>query len=211
MASYADVLKRSVSEPLESKCKPVKVEQQDGPKNCNSIINNPGFSHITSRIFGYLDHKSQLQCRLVGQSWKSHVDQPLFWLKKLEKKGQSKNLSKAWCDLFQRIEEGSSLEEELRECLMKWYDEFHTWEEPELDGMTPIHIASLMGCLGLVKLIASYTDNPNIAKTNGLTPLQIAASWGHTKIVEFLASKVENPNTPTPDGWTPIHLSLIHI
>ena len=31
------------------------------------------------------------------------------------------DLSKAWYDLFQRIEEDSPLEQELRACLMKWY------------------------------------------------------------------------------------------
>ena len=179
MASYADVLKRSASNQ-----KSVKVEQQDGPANCSTIINNLGFSHITSRIFGHLDHKSQLQCRLVSQSWKNHMDRPLFWLKKLEKKGQSKDLSKAWCNLFQRIEEGSSLEEELRECLMKWFDEYHKWKEPDLDGITPIFIASRFGCLGLVELIASYTANPNMAKTDGWTSIHIAARYGFSELVK---------------------------
>ena len=203
MASYADILKKSTSKPLESKRKLMIVEQA-WPINCNTLINNPGFSHITSRIFGHLDHKSQLQCRLVGKSWKNHVDQPLFWLKKLEKKGQSKELSKAWCEFIQKIEEGSFLDEKLRECLMKWYDQCHKWSGSELDGITPIYIASRLGCFDIVELFASYTDNPNIAKTDGLTPIHIAAGWGHTEIVKFLASKVENPNDPTPDGWTPI-------
>ena len=200
MATYADILKQSDSKPLESKHKLLKVEQAE-PISCNSIISNPGFFHITSRIFGHLDYKSLLQCRLVGQSWKNHVDQPLFWLKKLEKKvivplpgtieyekmllaygfppfpypfpsgmdpamylhmlttdplykakykkdraekekaskeqfdrdlhemyrkagfklPEEGDLSKAWYDLFQRIEEDSPLEQELRACLMKWY------------------------------------------------------------------------------------------
>ena len=131
MASYADILKKSTSKPLESKRKLMIVEQA-WPINCNTLINNPGFSHITSRIFGHLDHKLQLQCRLVGKSWNKHVDQPLFWLKKLEKKGQSKELSNAWCELIQRIEEGSFLDEKLRECLMKWYDQCHKWKESQL-------------------------------------------------------------------------------
>ena len=201
MASYTDILKKSTSKPLESKRKLMIVEQA-WPINCNTLINNPGFSHITSRIFGHLDHKSQLQCRLVGKSWKKHVDQPLFWLKKLEKKGQSKKLSNAWCDLFQNIEEGSFLEEKLRECLMKWHDLCHKGIESELDGITPIYIASRLGCFDIVELFASYTDNLNIAKTDGWTPIHAAAQWGHMEIVKFLASKVENPNDPMPDGWT---------
>ena len=280
MASYADVLKQSDSKPLESKHKLVKVEQA-GPMNCNSIISNPGFFHITSRIFGHLDYKSLLQCRLVGQSWKNHVDQPLFWLKKLEKKVivplpgtieyekmllaygfppfpypipsgmdpamhlhmlttdpvykainekdraedekafieqidldhnkiykiagvKLPDLSKPWYDLFQRIEEDSPLEDELRACLMKWYNEYQKWTISELHGIAPIHIASRFGFLGLVELIISYTDNPVIIKTDGWTPFHIAARWGHTEVVKFLTSKVENPNAPDPIGWTPL-------
>ena len=80
--------KRKSPEPLGSKSEHAKMEQ-DGTINVNVIVSNPGFSHITERIFGHLDHKSQLQSRLVSQSWKDHVDQPHFWLKKLDKKGQS--------------------------------------------------------------------------------------------------------------------------
>ena len=99
-------------EALKSKSKQ-SIAEQSGPINCNTVINNPGFAHITSKIFGHLDFKSQLQCRLVSQSWKTRVVQPLYWLKKLDKKGQSKDLSNSWFNLVQNIEKGSSLEEEL--------------------------------------------------------------------------------------------------
>ena len=112
------------------------------------------------------------------------------------------DLSKAWYDLFQRMEEDSPLEEELRACLMKWYNECQKWTIAELHGIAPIHIASRFGLFGLVELISSYTDNPE--KSDGWTPYHIAARWGHTEIVKFLTSKVENPNAPDPDGWTPL-------
>ena len=57
----------------------------------------------------------------VCQSLKTHVDQPIFWIQKLDKEGQSKQLHDAWIDLAQRIQKGSLLEHELVKCLMKWY------------------------------------------------------------------------------------------
>ena len=81
------------------------------------------------------------------------------------------DLSKPWYDLFQRIEEDSPLEDELRACLMKWYNECECQKWTILqnkksmisvkpDTIAPIHIASRFGFLGLVEFISSYTDNP---------------------------------------------------
>ena len=39
----------------------------------NTIISNPGFVHISQKIFGFLDDKSQLNCRLVCESWKTQI------------------------------------------------------------------------------------------------------------------------------------------
>ena len=85
----------------------------------NSLIGNPGFSQINQQIISYLDHKSQMAFRSVCQSWKAQVDEPHFWIKKLDSKGQSKNFRKAWIDLVGRIPKGSDLEKEVTECLMK--------------------------------------------------------------------------------------------
>ena len=58
----------------------------------------------------------------VCHSLKTHVDEPISWLHKLDKKDQSKELHDAWVDLIQqRIEKGSFLEQELIKCLMIWY------------------------------------------------------------------------------------------
>ena len=44
-------------------------------------------------------------------SWK-FIDKPRFWIKKLEQKGQSKNLHDEWIGLVQRIEPDSEIEKE---------------------------------------------------------------------------------------------------
>ena len=85
------------------------------------LIGNPGFSNINQSILSYLDHQSQMSFRSVCQSWKEQVDQPYFWIEKLDSKGQSKNLRNSWIDLVGRIQKGSDLEKEVMECFMKWY------------------------------------------------------------------------------------------
>ena len=55
------------------------------------LFNNPGYQPIIENIFLTLDHQSILQCRLVNQSWKKHVDKPILWLKKCaQKKSENK-------------------------------------------------------------------------------------------------------------------------
>ena len=86
--------------------------------------------------------KTQLEFRLVCKSLKAHVDQPLFWIQKLDiNRGQSKKVHDAWIDLMQRIEEGSFLEQELVECLMKWYGigKSPAWPKSSLNGVTILH------------------------------------------------------------------------
>ena len=49
-----------------------------------AIIKTPGLQHISEDIFQFLDKTSLKNCREVNSSWKKVLDQPPFWLKKLE-------------------------------------------------------------------------------------------------------------------------------
>ena len=44
----------------------------------NSIMQNPGYSHISQKILKLLDHESQMICRLVNPDWKAQMDQAYF-------------------------------------------------------------------------------------------------------------------------------------
>ena len=81
--------------------------------NINDVMDNPGFSQITQKILCLLDQNSLLACRFVCKSWKKQLDNPHFWIKKLNQKGQTIDLQNSWLDLLQRIEKESSLELEL--------------------------------------------------------------------------------------------------
>ena len=60
---------------------------------------------------------------------------------------------------------------------------------PDNCGETPIYVATINGHTEIVKILASFTDNPNNAGDKyGKTPIHVATSIGHSKIVKFLAS-----------------------
>ena len=113
-------------------------------------------------------------------------------------------LHEAWIDLVQRIEMESHLEQDLVECLMKWYGDFPSKTADSLNGYTILHVVASHGEISLVKFIASYIGNLNPRKGNGATPLYQAAFHGQIEVVEFLASKVENPYEAKNNGATPI-------
>ena len=80
-----------------------EMKQKITKLKTNSIIGNPGFPGINQNILIYLDHESQMAFRQVCQSWKEQVDEPLFWIKKLNLKSHSKQLGNTWIDLVGRL------------------------------------------------------------------------------------------------------------
>ena len=143
-------------------------------------MRNPGYSCIARKILWFLDHQDQMACRLVSPTWKAHMDQPSFWIKKCDQRGQTKELHDAWIDLIQRIEEeGSYLEQELLECLMKWYGKIKSSKQSELDGYAPIHVAASRGTFSILQFIISYSaDAANVPKTSGSKAIHLAAKKG---------------------------------
>ena len=178
--------------------------------NLNTVVENPGFLIISRKISLLLDHDTLLSCRLVSQSFREIVDDPHFWIIKLDNLGQSKEIHDAWMDLLRRIENGSTLENEVSRCMMHWHGSQHAWAEYAKNGIMPIYIAASYGYVEIVKMIASYQENSNAPMPNGWTAIHSAARYGHTEIVKFLSDKVENPNAPIPDGKTPFQLAFCH-
>ena len=151
-----------------------KLENEVQDEAGHHVIGNPGLPVITQNILFYLDHGSQMAFRQVCQSWKEQVDQPLFWIKKLNLKSHAKELGNAWIELVGRIQKGSDLEKEVIECLMKWYGKPKSWSDKVLKGMTPTHIAARFGYTNIVLFVASYSESINAPNSYGWTPLHIA-------------------------------------
>ena len=55
--------------------------------NMDGFTKIPGLQHISEDIFKFLDKKSLMNCRSTNSSWKNVLDQPIFWLQKLEMEG----------------------------------------------------------------------------------------------------------------------------
>ena len=62
-------------------------------------------------------------------------------------------------------------------------------------GITPLHDAAKMGCLEIVKFLASQTSNPHIRNIYGKSPMDYARENGHSEIVGYL-NQLPLPKSP---------------
>ena len=66
------------------------------------IIKNPGFQHITEKIFLALCIRDLLACQLLNKNSKIILDNnPIFWIKKWISSGLSKNNQTGWIKAIQ--------------------------------------------------------------------------------------------------------------
>ena len=65
------------------------------------LLLNCDLTGICFDIFSHLDSKSFANCRLVNQAWKEILDNPTFWLNKLNANGQPKSVSEAWLSMIE--------------------------------------------------------------------------------------------------------------
>ena len=79
---------------------------------------NRALNVIPEKIFGFLDPKDLLQCRLVHSSWKEIVDNPNFWLQILKSKGMVQYDVEMW-KLFLEDTKQDRVRKEIKLCLMK--------------------------------------------------------------------------------------------
>ena len=60
------------------------------------IINNPGLQHLAENIFLNLNYADLKKCQLINQSARQILENPMFWIKELIRKGLSKENQKDW-------------------------------------------------------------------------------------------------------------------
>ena len=78
----------------------------------------------------------------------------------------------------------------------------------DIYGITPLHLAAMMGNLALCKLIIEKIQDKNPSGgDDGWTPLHWAAHMGHLEMCRLMISNVQNKNPITLNGKTPIMLA----
>ena len=53
-------------------------------------------------------------------------------------------------------------------------------------GLTPLHVASFMGCMNIVIYLLQNEANPDVPTVRGETPLHLAARANQTDIIRIL-------------------------
>ena len=84
-----------------------------------------GIQHIGEKIFNYLTTQDLLKCRLASKSWKSILDNPIFWLKKLNSVGEHpKEIHNKWLNLIQSAKQCDIPLSKITYCLIIKYCKF---------------------------------------------------------------------------------------
>ena len=63
-----------------------------------------GMPHITKIILSFLNGEDLLYCRILCRSWKQILDNPKFWLKKLNFISQPENVTEKWMNLIGQLQ-----------------------------------------------------------------------------------------------------------
>ena len=159
----------------------------------------PGLQRISEDIFELLDKKSLMDCRLVNSSWKNVLEQPIFWLKKMNLENVPMNVHQSWKNLAQQLEDGHPKKEFVL-TLIKIYK--------KTERITPMEIVSDLCMSDLVMFVLGH---PNKKVVGHITPIDLAEIYGLTEVVEVLKKKYFSPNLKVElDGYgrTPIFFVL---
>ena len=152
---------------------------------------NPGFQHIAEDIFKILDKKILVDCRLVNKSWKTILNRPMIWLKRLKSETTLENF-KSWEILVHDIE-ADQIEEDFGNLMIKMSPEMN------LKIMSPLEIVVKLAekkgnFLNLISFILEHVDpesNISIYAAHKLykhlTPIHLAAFYGLYETTQKLA------------------------
>ena len=201
-----------------------------------TFMTNPGFEHLGQKILRHLKKKNLLALRLVNNSTKDFVDNPKFWLKKMNYKNRElMELHEAWSKLIKKVEEEHpDLKKNIALNLIKlngneYFNADDIFERVDLiigykymnqlnsafcrgTVLFPLNILSLFGDLALVEFIIENNMVKSLSRNSwyGTNPFHHAAGQGYTEIVKALVGCIDNPNAPSNHGVTPIHCAAVN-
>ena len=189
------------------------------------VVNGKSVPHVATKVFGYLDPKTLLACRLVCKPWMEAVDSEtsLWTLQSLTeaiKKGRLdvcrlivenvkgcllSDAETGWAPFHDAALRG---ETEICRLLLDHVDYAGYSAKIPVDcfGWTPLHAAARNGHTETFRLIMSNVDDKNPSwEHDGVTPLHEAAKEGHAEICRLIMDNVEDPNPADQEGRTPLH------
>ena len=156
------------------------------------FISNPGFNHISKRIFMYLNGETLLTCRFVNRSWKRKLDNVYFWIKKCKQRWFPEEIEAGWNEVILKLRDQDNFESfeiHIVVCLMKTYMNLKKVKLPSRKGKIehfyyPLNLASLGGYINLVKFILENVDSTLRVDHQGDTPIHNAAKKGHKDVLD---------------------------
>ena len=180
------------------------------------------FIDIGEKVFEHLDFKTILNCKLVCQSWNQIVANPMFWMKKLKKMGQSSEASKKWIDLISKSKELEVSTMQITKALIIMhkrvtklnnyisYISKENIEKSKKNFLTqpPIVSAATLGLMDVMEVLAQMGQNfDQIYLGHTITgwykhglPLIFAFEAKNFEVVDFVLSKMSTPLLKIGDG-----------
>ena len=189
-----------------------------------NIANFKNFINIGEKLFEHLDFKTILDCKLVCQSWNMILTNPMFWLKKLKKMGQSFEASKKWIDLISKSKELEVSTLEITKALIIMHKSVTTLinnycmnhvdfekSKENILAQPPVVSAAKLGLTDVMKVLAQMAvvnENEEMVKLliqHGTkidaevfiwNVFHCAIEYGHLDLVKKMASMMNYANEP---------------
>ena len=192
------------------------------------IMNNPKLEHIGQNIFMKLDNQSLLHCRYVSQSWRTFLDNPRFWLKRIQNYLTKEHFTE-WDLLIQKMDHDWKMKQTITLCLYQMNEDcsrlFPSWlckkscywfedddkdediyedeNEFEDDSEDESDDEELEDDIIETKI---ECDNLHFSQS----PLQVASAVGAIDLVFFILAYEISSITKDNHGYTPIHIAALY-
>jgi ankyrin repeat protein len=101
--------------------------------------------------------------------------------------------------------------EQVEIILSKSGVKYNLEEDRDLEGRTPLHIASWQGHTAMVELLLRYGADVNAVDREQRTPLQSSAWQGHESVVWLLLKAGARGDQPCSQGATPLSIGTLRV
>ena len=185
-----------------------------------NIVTFKNFIDIGEKVFEHLNFTTTLDCMLVCQSWNQILTDPMFWLKKLKKMGQTSKASKKWIDLILKSKglEISTIEITKALLHMRVTKLINLQRNPNFDFeqsketilmQPPVVSAAKLGLMDVMETLAKMGENFDqihldyiqSVKDNLRSPLILALKERNFAVADFILSKMKTPILKINEGF----------